>query len=115
MSVGILAIALLVVLPHPVGSTTGVSTQPGVGTIVARTSGPSDVGVCLPRSARCDPANPPVTSGLVLWQEAILIVGLVVVSTVGSRRIRCSRVLAQLPGGVHAMILRPPRAQLISL
>ena len=107
MSVGILTIALLVVGPHLVGSTSGASGRPGVGTVAAQTSGSPDVGVCLPRSARCDPAIPPVTSGFALWQEAVFIVGLVVVAIVGSRRIRRSRALAQLPRGVHAMILRP--------
>jgi hypothetical protein len=115
MSVGIVAIGLLVVVPHIVGSTTGVSTQPGVGTAAARTSGSPDLGVCLPRSARCDPATPPAPSGLVLWQEAVFIVGLVVVSIVGGRRVRRSSTLARLPRGVSAMILRPPRARLISL
>jgi hypothetical protein len=115
MSVGILAIALLVVVPHLVGSTTGISAQPGVGTAAAQTSGTPDVGVCLPQSARCDPANPPVTSGFALWQEAVFIVGLVVVSIVGSRRIRRSKALANLPRGVHTMIHRPPRTRLISL
>jgi hypothetical protein len=115
MSVGILAIALLVVVPHLVGSTSVVSARPGVETVAAQASGSPDVGVCLPGSSRCDPANPPVTSGFALWQEAVFIVGLVVVSIVGSRRIRRSSALARLPRGVHAMILRPPRARLISL
>jgi hypothetical protein len=113
MSVGILAIGLLVVVPQLVGSTTGVSAQPGVETAAAQTSGFPDLGVCLSRSARCDPATPPATSGLVLWQEAVLIVGLVVISIAGTRRMRRSSALARLPRGVHAMILRPPRARLI--
>lgn len=112
---GILAIALLVVVPHLVGSTTGVSARPGVATIAAQTAGSPNVGGCRPRSARCDPVNPPVTSGFVLWQEAVFIVGLVVVSLIASRRIRRSTALAQLPRGVHATVLRPPRAQLSSL
>ena len=116
MFVGTLAVALMVVVPHFDVAVSGATAQPRGGmTIAAQTSSPPDVGVCLPRTTRCDPANPLVSSGVVPWQEAVVLVGLVVVAIVGVSRTRRPKKRARLPRGVQASILRPPQAALISL
>ncbi|HEX4218460.1 MAG TPA: hypothetical protein VHZ02_08830 [Acidimicrobiales bacterium] len=110
---GAFAVALMIVVPHldvTGGNGTGHAV---VGTSVARTSGSPDVGVCLPGS-RCDPASPPASSGVVLWQEAVIL-GLVVIAIVGISRTRRSKTRARLPRGVRAMVLRPPQAPLTSV
>jgi hypothetical protein len=116
MFVGTLAVSIMVVVLHLDVPASGATAKPGgETTMTARASGLPDLRVCLPGTTRCDPANPLVSSGVVPWQEAVVLVGLVDVAIVGVSRMRRPKACARLPRGVQATILRPPQAPLICL